>query len=111
MNIKEFKEQILSASNKVDEELQGQMFVQWQLEGKKEAFQDVKKMLEELIEQSYGEILRQTSDIEIARRARMVVECYKTHNVNGNNYYDIHQMESVFFDGAKWILNQLKINE
>ena len=111
MDIKEFKEQIISASNKVDEELQGQMFIQWQLEGKKAAFQDVKKMLAELIEQSYGEILRQTTDTEIKRRARMVAECYGSHNVNGNDYYDIHQMESAFFDGAKWILNQLKINE
>lgn len=111
MNIKEFKEQILSASNKVDEELQDQMFVQWQLEGKKAAFQDVKKMLAELIEQSYGEILRQTTDPEIKRRARIVAECYGSHNVNGNDYYDIHQMESAFFDGAKWILNQIKINE
>lgn len=107
MNIKEFKEQILSASSKVDEELHGHMIVQWHLEGKKAAFQDVKKMLEELIEQSYGEILRQTTDTEIKRRARMVAECYGSHNVNGNDYYDIHQMESAFFDGAKWILNQL----
>ena len=107
MNIIEFKEQIFSAINKVDEELQGQMFIQWQLEGKKAAFQEVKKLLAELIEQSYGEILRQTTDTEIKRRAQMVAECYGSHNVNGNDYYDIHQMESAFFDGAKWILNQL----
>ena len=97
----------MSESDKVDMELQGQMFVQWQLEGKKAAFQEVKKLLAELVEQSYGEILQQTTDTELNRRARMVAECYGSHDVNGNDYYDIHQMESAFFDGAKWILNQL----
>ena len=111
MNIKEFKEQILSASNKVDEELQGQMFIQWQLEGKKAAFQDVKKMLEELIEQSYGEILRQTTDTEIKRRARMVAECYDPSytSAGGIDSYDIETVIDAFTSGAKWILSQLNL--
>ena len=109
MDIQEFKEKIMSKIDEVDRDIDGQMCIQWQLEGKREAFMDVKKLIAELIDKTYGEILQQTTDTEIARRARMVVECYGSQNVNGNDYYNVHQMEGAFFDGAKWILSQLKI--
>ena len=110
MNIQDLKKQILAEIGKVDNEIEGQMVINWQLEGQKAAYKKVKELIADMIEQSYGEVLNQMTDTEIQRRAKMVAECYTPSYTSqgGIDSYDFNIVTDAFVSGAKWILNQLK---
>lgn len=110
MNIQDFKKEINKEIQKVDDELYGEMVINWQLEGEKAAYKKVKELMSQMVEETFGEIMQQMTPIEIANRARLVCECYDSPFVyEGHNYYDINIVEDAFTMGAKWILAQLKV--
>ena len=73
-------------------------------------YPQLKELIADMIEQSYGEVLNQMTDTEIQRRAKMVAECYTPSYTSqgGIDSYDFDIVTDAFVSGAKWILNQLK---
>lgn len=112
MKVQDLRSKVLNEIDNINAQLEGQMIVNWQLEGKKAAYKNIKDMLSEMANETIGESLRNMTDKELEDKGYQVSECYLPRLIDnkGVKCYGENIVVDAFINGAKWILSQLKVN-